>query len=63
MKAWVFLANEFDEAFQIGMRAQFLGRVIFAGEVSFGDARMDFVVADLMQQNLRPVFSTLQFRD
>ena len=45
------------------MAAQRLGRVEMPGEFSFGQGGVDFLVADVMQQDGRAAFAALEFGD
>ena len=45
------------------MRAQRLWRAVVAGKFSFGQGRVDFPVADVMQKNCWPTFAAFQLRN
>ena len=63
MKARVLSRNELNEFLQIRMAAKRLWRIIAARKLGFGDAGMNFIMANLMQQHLRTMFPAFELRD
>ncbi len=52
-----------DEFRQPGVSAQGFHRCVIARQLGLGQCRVDFVMANLVQQHRRPTFSTLQLGD
>lgn len=54
--------HPFDELPQMWMAPQRLDRVVTASKLGLGQGGMDFRVANLVQQHLRPTLAAAQFR-
>lgn len=51
-----------DEPGKARVGAERFGRGVVAGQFGFGQRRMNFIVADLVEQHGRSAFATAQFR-
>lgn len=56
-------ANPADEFCQTGVRSQRVDCVEVARKLGFGECRVDFPMADVVQQNCWPSLATFQFGD
>ena len=61
MKSWRSFRNPVEEGCEPGMRTQSFRCVEFFRQFSFAQRRVDFVVADLMDEACRPTFSASKF--
>lgn len=63
MKLGRALADPFDECRKPWMGAQRINAVIAARKLGLGQCRVDFIMANLMQQDRRAPFTTAQLGD